>query len=140
MCPVYTHMYTFLVYEVLKFMQFYCMKMPIHKLTCLKESKSCSCSSSKSNKALAMGLSQESSRLGSGLITWQRFLNWKMRIKDDTQQESVGVIQHTVCQMYVIIFNWNLLHHSIFSIFLYFDQLHNYIQVPKLSTDTCNLQ
>ena len=37
--------------------------------TCLKESKSCSCSSSKSNKAFAMGRSNESSKVGSGVMT-----------------------------------------------------------------------
>lgn len=46
-------------------------ELAVPSSTCLNESKSCSCSSSKSNSALAMGLSQESSRLGNGLMTWE---------------------------------------------------------------------
>ena len=47
--------------------------------TCLNESKSCSCSSSKSNNALAIGLSNVSSRLGSGLITYSGILKPKLQ-------------------------------------------------------------
>lgn len=47
--------------------------------TCLKGSKSCSSSSSKSKRAFAMGWSNESSKLGRGLITYSNNNNNKFK-------------------------------------------------------------